>query len=394
MPTVDELPVPGRRRLPPTIFAFVIVSFLSDVSTEMLLPILPLLLVRELRAPAGVVGVIEGVAQAAQYIAQGFSGWVADRVRRPRPIALAGYAVAAIAKPFIGLAVSWPTVLGGRMLDRAGSGTRSAPRDAMIAAAAGDRRGAAFGLEGAGDNLGAVAGPLLTAALLAVAQPPLRVLCFLAAIPGALALALMASIPVATDEAPVARERLRIGALPGRYWCYVGAAAVYGLGNVSSAFVILQTVRAGIPVAATVLVYAGFNLAAAAVSYPAGALSDARGRGRVLLAGALLPPFAFLGLALTSSTILAVLLFAAYGAYQGVFRAVGKALATDLAPRELRASAIGMYSAAIGVAALVANIVGGQIWDRVSPAAMFEAGAVMTLIGWALLAALVRDSTA
>src|SRR5947209_7482007 len=144
-------------------------SLFADISSEMLYPVLPLFLTQTLGASASIVGLVEGIAQATQNIVQGLSGWVSDKLKQRKPIALIGYALAAVAKPLIGLSTAWPGVLGARSLDRLGTGTRSAPRDALVAASADEAsRGKAFGLEGAGDNLGAFLGPLLALALLAL----------------------------------------------------------------------------------------------------------------------------------------------------------------------------------------------------------------------------------
>src|SRR5438093_1338675 len=171
----------------------------------MLYPVLPLFLTQELGAPRTVVGVVEGVAEATQNIVQGGSGWLADRPGRTKPVAVVGYALAALAKPTIGLATAWPSVLASRFADRLGTGIRSAPRDALIAGAAPrERRGAAFGLEGIGDNMGAVVGPLVAVALLYLVHLPLRAIFLIAFIPGLLAVALISAVPErrATASAP------------------------------------------------------------------------------------------------------------------------------------------------------------------------------------------------
>ena len=161
-------------------------------------PVLPIFLTQELGAPASVVGVVEGAAEATQNIVQGVSGWYADRIRRNKPLALVGYGLAALAKPAIGIASTWPVVLAGRVADRLGTGIRSAPRDALIAGSVDDcRRGAAFGFEGVGDNLGAVVGPLLAAALLFALQITTRSLFLIAFLPGAAAFILVVLVTTA-----------------------------------------------------------------------------------------------------------------------------------------------------------------------------------------------------
>ena len=170
-------------------------SFFADVSTELLYPVLPVFLTETLKAGGGVVGLVDGAAQAIQNIVQGFSGWLSDRLRQRKPIALAGYAIAALAKPLIGMSSTWPGVLGARVLDRFGSGARSAPRDALIASSVSEAdRGKAFGLEGVGDNLGACVGPLLAVVLLSSLHVQMRVLFYLAVIPGIMSVGLIALV--------------------------------------------------------------------------------------------------------------------------------------------------------------------------------------------------------
>jgi sugar phosphate permease len=150
-------------------------SLWADISSEMLFPMLPIFLTTVLGAPVSAVGVMEGAATGIQYGVQGPVGWLADRLGRKKPLAVAGYVLAALGKLLIGLAVVWPVAVAGRALDRLGTGTRSAPRDALIAAAAPDeQRGAAFGLEGLGDNAGAFLGPLLALLLVSVLHTSLR----------------------------------------------------------------------------------------------------------------------------------------------------------------------------------------------------------------------------
>jgi MFS family permease len=162
--------------------------------------------------------------------------------------------------------------------------------------------------------------------------------------------------------------------------------ALFTLGNSSNAFLILRTHDAGIALDRTILIYAAFNLVAALISYPAGALSDRLGRRNVLLAAFAVFLFSYLGFAMSKNALLIAGFFACYGLFQGMFRAVGKALAADCVPEQLRASGIGWYSATVGVVQLLASLVAGQLWDRVSHAATFYYGAALALCGMVALA--------
>jgi MFS family permease len=364
-------------------FLLACASLFADISTEMLYPVLPVFLTQVLSASGSVVGLVDGVAQATQNIVQGFSGWLSDRLRKRKPIALAGYLLAALAKPLMGLSTSWQGVLGGRFLDRLGSGARSAPRDALVASSADEaHRGKAFGLEGVGDNLGAFLGPLLAVGLLMFLQVDMRVIFYLALVPGLLAV-LMIVLVTERPVAVAAKSKLDVGLrqFPAPYWRYLLVTALFGIGNSSNAFLILQTQAIGASLETTILIYAAFNLVAALISYPAGFLSDKWGRRNILLASFAIFFIAYLGFALTDDVLLIAVLFVFYGLYQGIFRTVGKALATDFVPERLRASGVGWYNTTVGLLGLVASIAAGVLWDHVSHGAVFLFGAAFAVVG-------------
>lgn len=358
-------------------------SLFADISSEMLYPVLPIFLTQTLHASGSVVGLVEGTAQATQNIVQGFSGWLSDKLQRRKSLALIGYFVSAVGKPVMGLASAWPGVLGGRLLDRLGAGFRSAPRDALIASSvAEENRGRAFGLEGIGDNLGAFLGPLLTVLLFISLRFPIRSIFYLAMIPGLLAFLMILLVqehPMALPAKSRIDINLRQFAKP--YWKYLLLTALFGLGNSSNSFLILQTKSIGASVELTILIYAGFNLVAALISYPAGSLSDRWGRRGLLLIAFLIFFIVYLGFARTRSVILIGTLFVFYGLFQGIFRSVGKALASDFVPENLRASALGWYNTTLGLLQLVASVIAGLLWDRVGHAAVFYYGAIFAFLG-------------
>src|SRR6516164_2825130 len=372
-------------------FLLAFASLFADISTEMLYPVLPIFLTQTLNASGSIVGLVEGVAQATQNIVQGFSGALSDKLQKRKPIALVGYLLAAIAKPLIGLSTVWQGVLGARVLDRLGAGTRSAPHDALIASSVDEaNRGRAFGLEGAGDNAGAFLGPLLAAFLIVVWQLDVRYIFYLAMIPGLLAFLMVLFV----KERPVevsAKAKIDVGfrRFQRDYWKYLLVTAVFGIGNSSNAFLILRTKDIGASLEATILIYAGFNLVAAAISYPTGFLSDQWGRRNVLLLSFVIFLATYFGFALTQNIVVIAVLFVSYGLYQGIFRAVGKALATDFVPEHLRASGVGWYNTAVGLAGLVASIVAGLLWDHIGHSAVFLYGAAFAAAGCIALPALV-----
>lgn len=372
-------------------FLLALASLFSDISTEMLYPVLPIFLTQTLKASGSVIGFIEGLAGATQNIIQGFAGSLSDKLQKRKSTALVGYLLAAIGKPLMGVATAWQGVLGGRLLDRLGAGTRSAPRDALIASSVAEAdRGKAFGLEGAGDNAGAFLGPLLAVLLLTGLHLHIRLIFYLAIIPGLLAFLMV----VLVREHPIAvTAKAKIDIDPGRFpkafWKYLAATGIFGLGNSSNAFLIMQTKNIGASLTTTILIYAAFNLVAALVSYPAGFLSDKLGRRNILLSAFAVFILTYLGFAMTRNVALVALLFIGYGLFQGIFRSIGKALASDFVPEELHASGIGWYNTCIGLSGLAASLIAGWLWDKVGHSAVFLFGTAFALIGSLALVILV-----
>jgi MFS family permease len=381
-------------RVSKNIIFITLASFFSDISTEMLYPILPIFLTQTLHTGGSIVGLIEGIAQATQNIIQGLSGWLSDKMQKRKSIASIGYLLAAIAKPLMGVSTIWQGVLCARFLDRLGTGIRSAPRDALIASSVTqENRGKGFGLEGIGDNLGAFVGPLLAVFLLIGITINIRAIFYIAFIPGFLAFCMILfvkekSVPVKVQP----KLNIRFRKFPKVYWKYLLAIAFFGMGNSSNAFLILQTQSIGTSLVITIFIYAGFNLVAALISYPAGFLSDRFGRKNILMIAFIIFFITYLGFGLTQNIIVISVLFIFYGLYQGIFRSVGKALAIDLVPDHLHASGIGWYSATIGLLQLFASIVAGLLWDHIGHAAVFLYGASFAVIGSILLVGLIPES--
>jgi MFS family permease len=369
-------------------------SLFSDISTEMLYPILPVYLTQYLKANGSIIGIIEGIAQAAQNIIQGFSGWLSDKLQQRKPIALVGYFLSAVSKPFIGLASTWQMVLAARFSDRVGAGSRSAPRDALLAESVEPQhRGKAFGLEGIGDNLGAFAGPLITVLLFFSLQFDIHTIFYLAIIPGLLAFFMVLLVrEKKVDVAAKSKIDLHISQFPKTYWKYLVVTCLFGIGNSSNAFLILEIREKGLSLHNTIFVYAFYNLVAALVSYPAGSLSDKVGRKPLLLISFIVFLITYLGFAFSSDILLTGFLFIFYGLYQGIFRASGKSYATDFVPGHLRASGIGWYSTVVGLSGLIASIVGGILWDRISHTSVFVYGSILSFIGIISLVILVPNN--
>jgi MFS family permease len=375
-------------------FLLAAASFFADTSTEMLYPVLPVFLTRTLNASGSIVGLVEGFAQAAQNIVQGFSGALSDRLQERKGIALAGYFAAAMGKPLMGISTVWQGVFGARLLDRVGTGTRSAPRDALIASSVDENvRGKAFGLEGIGDNTGAFVGPLFVIFLLYSLHVGMRTIFYLALIPGLLAF-VMVLLVTERRVAVTAKSKMDVNLrqFPRGYWKYLSVIALFGLGNSSNSFLILRTQDIGARLETTILMYALFNLAAALISYPAGSFSDKLGRKNVLLTSFVIFALTYIGFARAQNVLIFAALFIFYGLYQGIFRAVGKAFASDFVPENLRASGVGWYSSTVGLLGLVASVVAGLLWDRVGHAAVFYYGAAFAFAGSVALLVAIPQS--
>ena len=391
-----------------------LVSFLTDVSSEMLTYLIPLFLVNVLAASPGVVGVIEGLAESAATLFRLLSGWLSDRFERRTVLVGFGYGFSVLGKALYLVATSWPIVLAARLGDRFGKGIRTAPRDALIAdSTPEDTRGRAFGFHRALDTAGAVVGVAIAAIVVQMLQGDVvqlagdtfRTLVLIALVPGAAAVLV---IVLAVRDVP--RKRATAGAeskaearpprmdasllrrFPASFWFFVLASGLFALGNSSDAFLSLRSQNLGLAVRDLLFVVLAFNITNAVVSLPAGAASDRFGRrGPIAVAWALYA-LVYLGFALAGSVGAVPVLWIVYGAYYGISDAVGRALVADLAPVELRATGYGILNAVVGLLLLPASILAGQLWDRIGPSAPFWFGAACAAGGTLLLVTLVRPA--
>lgn len=366
-----------------------VVSFLSDISSEMIYPVLPLFLANVLNTPKALIGLIESVAESAPSFFKVISGWWSDRVKKRKPLIFLGYMLSNVAKPFLAFVGSWPQVLLIRFGDRTGKGIRTAPRDALISDTTdGDHRGRAFGLHRAMDTAGAVFGPLLAFYLLSAYRNNFRLVFLLAAVPGLLAVAVLGlflkeSHPKAAESPEPPKITFR--ALGRPFALFTVAVSIFMLGNSSDVFLILRAQDLGVATGSVILLYLMFNAIYALLSTPAGVISDRIGRRRVILGGFLTFAIIYLGFALAKSYSLVWVLFAFYGVYYALTEGVQRALVADLVPSDLRATAMGTFNFSIGLATLPASLIGGLLWDRIGPSATFFYGAAMALVASVLL---------
>jgi MFS family permease len=360
-----------------------LVSLFTDLSSEMVYPINPVFLTKVLGAPAWAVGLVEGTAESTASLLKIYSGWLSDRAGARKPFAVAGYGLAAISKPMIGLAGVWGMMLGARFLDRAGKGLRAAPRDALIAETTpSHQRGRAFGLHRSLDTTGAVLGPLLGYLFLQRFPNQFRWLYLLAFIPaliGVLVLVLFvreqkkASAAEPAERKPL--PRFTLAGLSPDYRRYLTIVGLFGLGNSSDAFLLLRAQGMGVAPAHMLLLYALFNVVEAVLAFSAGTLSDRVGRRPLIALGWGVFALVYLGFALLHSPAAAWILFTIYGLYYTLTQGTQKALAADLAHPERRGTEIGAFHMLVGLAALPASLLAGLLYSKVSPSAPFYLGA-------------------
>jgi len=399
---------PERRRvfgLHPNVFFLGIVSLLTDISSEMIFTLVPLFLFNVLRAGTPIIGLVGGLSESADAILRVFSGWLSDKMGRRKPLAVVGYSISTIAKPFMYLASSWGGVLAIRFGDRLGKGIRTSPRDALVAdSVLAKERGKGFGLHRAMDTFGAVLGLAIAALIVYLAQgggleldlKSYQWLVLVGVVPAVLAVVVLLLF-VRERKKPASAgtgSRLsfkQLGSFDGRFKLFLVVMAVFTLGNSSDFFVILRAQDLGSSVVYVVLMLVVFNIAYAVTALPAGVLSDRLGRRRVIIMGWFIYALVYLGFALASERWQVWLLFAGYGLYYGIVEGVARAFVADLVPEEKRGTAYGLYHGVVGVALLPASLIAGWLWQAVSPAAPFYFGAGLAFIAMLGMMALVRE---
>lgn len=358
----------GRRWLTRNLVVLTLVSLFQDTASELLYPLLPVLVTGVLAAPPVVLGVIEGGAEGVAGLTRYVTGRWSDRAGRVRFIG-AGYGLAAVGKVLVAAAGAWPMVLAGRTVDRLGKGVRSAPRDALIAASVpSENLGRAFGFHRAGDTLGAVLGPLLGLLALSAMGGNLHAALWWAVVPAALSAGLVVLVrehraPAPARARPAAASAAPSRPLPAVYWWVVGVLVVVGLVNFSDTLLLLRVSELGFGTTQVVLAYVLFNVVYAVGSYPAGALTDRWPRAYVYAVGLLAFAAGYVGLALVGKGPVVFVLLAVYGLFPALTDGVGKAWISSLVPAEHRGRAQGAFQALSSGAVLVAGLWAGLLWD-------------------------------
>ena len=367
-----------RSRLPTTVILLGLTSFFADVASEMIFPLLPLFLTTVIGASPAFLGLIEGAADAVASVLKLISGRLSDTLGR-KPLVVFGYGIAGVARPLVALATAPWHVLAIRISDRLGKGTRSSPRDALIADAAGpENAGRAFGFHRAFDHAGAVVGPLVAAALLGLGFG-LRSVFWIAAIPSLLSLVVVLMVREAHQANPSQKvEKPEAGSsetLPSSFKAYLGVLLLFSLGNSSDAFLLLRAKELGVSDAAIPILWAFFHVFKLGSSYFGGSLSDRFSRTSLIVVGWIVYALAYFGFGLAQSSWQIWALFGVYGLYYGLTEPAEKALVRDLVPASQRGRAFGYYNFIVGISAFPASLLMGGLWSAFGPFVALAVGA-------------------
>jgi len=405
------MPREVRPRLPATVVLLGFTSLFTDIGTEMIFPLLPVFLVETLQAGPTYLGLVEGAADTVASMLKLVSGVIADAVQRRKPLVLLGYGLASLVRPLVAVATRPWHVLAVRVTDRVGKGLRSSPRDALIADAAGERAGRAFGFHQAMDNVGAVFGPLLATALLA-GQVPIRSIFWIAVIPGAVATVLAATVretPRGRVPAPALAPESAIASTPGPaparalapapslatgkadpvfgqpLRLYLAILALFSLGNSSDAFLLLRARSLGLTTAALPILWSVLNLSKVVWAYVGGLLADRVPRAKLVAVGWGVYGLVYFGLGAATGPWHVWTLFVLYGVFYGLTEPVEKALVKDLARVDARGRAYGAYNFIVGITVLPAGLLTGALWKIWGPTLALDVGAVFAAVAAALV---------
>jgi len=389
------------RDLPRNVWAVSLTSFFMDISSEMVINILPLFLSNILGVKTNIIGIIEGVAESTASILKLFSGWISDRLGVRKWLAVAGYAISAVSKPFFYFANHWLVVAGVRWADRVGKGVRTAPRDALVAdSIQKEQRGKAFGFHRAADTAGAMVGILVSLGIVWALQaggrelgrPTFQRIVLISLIPAVLAvlsLSLGAREVVKKEKHEAPKFAFRSLGKP--FMVFMVIVGIFDLGNSSDAFLVLRAQERGISVLGILAMLAVFNLIYSLSSLPSGSLSDRIGRRKLIIGGWLVYAAIYLGFALVQARWQVWVLYAFYGLYYGMAYGTTKALIADLVPVELRGTAYGTHNTILGVLDLPASLIAGILWQGAGswsgfgPSAPFFFGGALALLATVLM---------
>jgi MFS family permease len=392
--------------LHPNVFYMGLTSLLTDISSELIFTLVPLFLSDVLGATSTLIGLVGGVSDSTDSLFRIISGWFSDKIGKRKLLAVTGYGISTISKPFMLLANSWGAVIGVRFGDRVGKGVRTSSRDALIADSVEAKdRGRSFGLHRAMDTSGAVIGLIIAAVIVYMipgdkfhlTRDAYHWMILIAIIPAVLAVVILMTLVQERKKVSAAAVKkdiskpIALTPFSTQFKLYLFIMALFTLGNSSDFFLILDAQHVKTPLLQVVLMLVLFNVTYALVSTPMGVLSDKIGRKRVITFGWLIYGLVYLGFALSSSIWQLWLLFAVYGIFYGFCEGAAKAFVADMVPVDRRGTAYGLYNGVVGLMALPASLIAGILWDRIAPAAAFYFGAALALIAMVGLMLVIKE---
>jgi len=383
----------ARPKIPRNIVIVALVALASGFGQDMITPVLPAYLALLGVSGAG-IGLIDGLLQGSTSIFRFVSGYLSDRFKNRKAFVLAGYTLSSISRPLLSVAGSFFPIATLRLIDGIGKGGKDAPRDALVGdSAVPGASGRAFGFHRMIDTAGSVFGPLAAAAILFALTPSLhayRTVFLLTAIPGAVALGLIIfgikeshSVVTTKNQEPISKP-----GLSWKFWIFTIGMTVAMLTKVNDSLFLLRSHSVGIPLAWTPVLFAGFTLVYALVSYPIGVWSDRFGKLPFIASGWLILAIVEYGFSRDPSLAGALVLFACYGLFYALTEGSGRAFISDLVQPGARGTAFGIFYTLTGVAVIAGGYGLGKIWDKAAPETAFAVAAVGSLLGFILFASL------
>jgi MFS family permease len=370
------------------------VSFLNDVASEIIYPLLPVFLSVYIGVGTTFIGLVEGIAESTASLLKLFSGWFSDKIKKRKLLAVIGYSISSVIRPFIAISSAGWHIITLRFLDRVGKGIRTSPRDALISESTPPEHiGRAFGFHRSLDHLGAIVGPIITFGLLSIFNNDLRSVFLFASIPGAFVIIF---ISVFVKEKAPAKEikplpKLSFKIFDKNFKSFLYAVGLFTLGNSSDAFLLLRAKSSGIAIELLPILWIVLHIVKFSSSYPAGILSDRIGRKPTIITGWLIYAIVYLSFGFVDQSYQVWILFAVYGLFYGLTEGVEKAFISDMIPPEIKGTAFGVYNFVIGIFALPASLLFGLLWDSMGASFAFFTGALLAFVSMIILAVFVTE---
>ncbi len=377
------------------IFFIGLISFFTDISTEMVYPLIPLYLMSMGATPA-LMGIIEGIAESLASLLKVYSGYLTDKFQKKKAIAFLGYSTGILYKLALIFATSWVGILGARAIDRIGKGIRTAPRDVLVSESVGkENMGKAFGLHKALDMLGSAVGILITYFIIRSfsGDYDYKNLFALSIIPAVLGLCMFFFVKQ-KKEAVQAKNRepfwKNIGKVDSQLKLYLLVVFIFTLGNSSNAFLLLRAKSVGFDDVNVILLYFVYTIVASILSMPLGKLSDRVGRKNLLVPGYMAFALCYLGFAFADTPTAIIAVFVLYGIYTAMITGVERAFVAEVSPQELKGTMLGLHSTIAGVALLPASVIAGLLWNSFGATVPFVFGAGLSFVAAVVLVVFMR----